>query len=95
MGNSDQDLRFVAESLSSLVQLINCSSQALIDLQKELERLTDPSLNVSSSSSQSSSSRKLAENVYTDESSEGQLVQKVLSLLNDEIAEVKNKAVIW
>lgn len=75
------------------------STQALIDLHKELLRLTAPTSSAHSSSSTpssaSSSSRQRTESVYADEVTEGHLVEIVLKLLMDEISEVKNSALSW
>lgn len=77
----------------------HCNSiQALIDLHKDLLRVTSPlALSTSSnpSSTPSSSARRQAELSYTDDISEAQLVDQVLKLTRDENAEVKNNAVSW
>lgn len=67
---------------------------ALIDLHKDLLRVTGPATGSSLSSSQSTSSRK-ADVFYTDELVEKELTTAVLKLLGDPIAEVKNMSVSW
>lgn len=69
---------------------------ALLDLHKDLLRVTapQPSTSASQSTPNSASSRKV-EVVYTDEHVEKELTTAVLKLLADPIAEVKNSAVAW
>ena len=64
----------------------------LIDLQKDILRITEPS----GSSSTSTPRRTAIDNTYCDEFTETKLVERVLKLvLNDDNAEVKNAAVTW
>jgi hypothetical protein len=65
---------------------------ALIDVNKELSRITPV---ITSSSIASSSSRKQESYFFPDEHTERELVDAVLKLLNDPISEVKNLAVTW
>jgi hypothetical protein len=68
---------------------------ALIDLSKELARLTIPSVTPVAPSSSSGSSRKPSDNSYTDEHSETALTDQVIRLMHDTNAEVKNMSVTW
>ena len=65
---------------------------ALIDVNKELSRITPV---IASSSTASSSSRKQESYFFPNEHTERELVDAVLKLLNDPISEVKNLAVTW
>jgi hypothetical protein len=64
---------------------------ALIDLHKDLLRVTQPGTALSASQS----SRKGFETTYTDDHVERELTGAVLKTLVDQIAEVKNMSVSW
>ena len=72
------------------------SLQALIDLHKDLLRLTAPTTSSSSLTPQPATSpRQRVDGFYADEMTESHLVDMVLKLLMDDISEVKNSAVSW
>jgi hypothetical protein len=68
---------------------------ALIDLHKDLQRVTALPTGATVSSSQSASSRKPAELTYAEEAVEKELTAAVMKTLVDSNAEVKNMSVTW
>lgn len=68
-------------------------TMALMDLHKELLRITTPATLASTSSS--STTRRAVDSGYTEEHTEKELTLQVLKLLVDPIGEVKNQAVAW